>query len=220
MRLALALASSTLAACSLFGLGGLSGGADDEPAAPPLVDAATLGADAGAGAAEGGAPDGGDPCPPAAGNLLEPSFAAFEDGCAMWTATRANMATTTTSHCGKHACRVCPHYDDDISGEVTFSPVDVRLKPGDRYVFSAWIRREEGATTTTARVSLAGDKNFPVEGTVPLMSEWGKSTAAYEVGENDLSTELVLAILPRKKVGASSPDDCIVVDDAVLLKVK
>lgn len=213
-----------LTACSLVELDGLSDGVAPRPDAAPetsLASAPDAGPDgsapdaiADAGDADG-AQTGGDECAPIASNLLASQNPGFEDGCALWAAPRASLASTMSARCGKLACRVCPDYDQDPNGYAFRAVFGISPKAGERYVFSAWIRREDGSPNSTGRVAVAGNQASPSYGGQPLMTAWGKSTAIYQVSANDTSTEIVLLLDAVKPSG----NECVVFDDASLVRV-
>lgn len=216
-----------LSACSLVGLDGFSDGIVAGPDAAPdtsvtsASDAGTDGfapfapTDSGDGDVDSASSDGGE-CAPTANNLLASQNPDFEDGCALWTAGRAGLSSTTSARCGKAACRICPTYDQDQNGYASRTVFGVTPLPGERYVFTAWLRREDGSSNIEGRVALGGDNASVTYGSTPLMSAWGKSVAVYEVTADDTSTELRL-LLDNRKTGGN---ECIVFDDASLVRVR
>jgi hypothetical protein len=213
---AVVVASATTIACSLFALDGFSG--EDVP----HVDADGS-ADGGAGATsdagtEAAASDAGGSasCGVAAGNLLVGQNEGFEDGCALWQPDRASLSATTTASCGKQACRLCPYYSN--VGNAFFTPAGVTMHAGERYVFSLKIRREGDVAPIEARTALAiPAANAFYDGTVPIMTDWGVSTATLEVGAGGEGQDIRLGIYTS---GATDGGACVLVDEATLVRTK
>lgn len=215
------LAGVLLSACSLVGLDGFSDGVVAGPDAA-LASASDAGTDDSAsfvpsdsGDADSASTDSGE-CAPTANNLLASQNPDFEDGCALWSAPRAELFATTSARCGKLACRICPSYTQDLNGHAFRTVFGVTPRPGERYVFTAWVRREDGSSNIEGRVGLGGDKVSLSYGDTPLMTSWGKSSAVYEVSPDDTSTEIVLSLTNVKTDG----DECIVFDSASLVRVQ
>jgi hypothetical protein len=206
-------ASVSSVACSLFALDGFSG---DEVAA---VDAEAspndaVGADAGSEAAPS-AEDAAPSCGAAAGNLLVGQNEGFEDGCALWESDRSSLSATTTASCGKQACRVCPYYVD--IGNAFFAPAGMKVRGGERYVFSVKMRRDGESASIQARTGLSiPTANEFYNGTIPLMSDWGSSTTTVEIPAGADGHDLRLDL----RTISSSEGECFIVDEATLVRTK
>jgi hypothetical protein len=145
----------------------------------------------------------------------------FEDGCGGWDSSSADLTADSTARSGTKSCRAC--FKGTEAAYDVFTRHSLVLKPGDRFLVSAWIRQT--ADKPPAQSMLLGVRVEDAEeatleeaaGTAPgLTDSWQEVTASVEVTK---STATALRVLVASQLVADATlGSCFLVDDLTITR--
>jgi hypothetical protein len=145
----------------------------------------------------------------------------FEDGCTGWDSSSANLSADSTARSGTKSCRAC--FKGTEAAYDLFTRKSLVLKPGDRFIVSAWIRatpdKAPGASMVLGvRVEDSEESTLDEGGGQgPILGEtWQEMTASFEVTKSTANSLRV--IVASQRVDDPASGSCFLVDDLTITR--